>query len=47
MGSYNKGECSRKGDWGSFCSKMFNNGYENLIQTPNFWKEYITKNKVL
>ena len=36
MASFNKGEHSRKGARGSFCSKMFYNGYENLIELPNF-----------
>ena len=34
MGSFNKGERSRKGGRGSFCSKTFYNGYENLIESP-------------
>ncbi len=34
MGSFNKGECSRKGGWGSFVVRHFYNGYENLIELP-------------
>jgi hypothetical protein len=34
MGSFNKGEHSRKGGRGSFCSKMFYNCYKNLIKSP-------------
>ncbi len=40
MGSFIKGECSRKGVWRIFCSKMFYNGYENLIELPNYVSEH-------
>ncbi len=36
MGSFNKGEHSRKGGRGSFCNKTFYNGYKNLIESPKF-----------
>jgi hypothetical protein len=36
MGSFKKGERSRKGGQGSFCSERFYNGYENLIQLPKY-----------
>jgi hypothetical protein len=34
MGSFNKGEYSRKGGQGSFGVRHFYNGYENLIESP-------------
>jgi hypothetical protein len=42
MGNFNKEgqikvwEAFQKGGMGSFAVKHFYNGYENLIQTPNF-----------
>ncbi len=40
MGSFNKGECSRKGVRIIFCSKTFYNGYKNLIELPNYVSEH-------
>jgi hypothetical protein len=34
------------GGQGSFCSKIFNNGYENLIESPNYEYNWMLFTKV-
>ncbi len=41
MWSFNKGEHSRKGGWGSFVVRRFYNSYENLIELTKYHYNFI------